>query len=233
MSKLDRIIGAAAVAGALLAATVAAQAATITVSGSVGGAPVGATNYVNFDSLALGNAGGTVGGIAVSFTGDAKTVINALSGQYAAPVVSGGNGALFGNADGVDTTRYLSTGIGTVILDLPGPMQYLGLLWGSVDGYNALDLYAGATLIGTVTGGNVTASPNGNQGVAGTLYVNISSDTAFDRVVARSSSYAFEFDNVAYFTGPTPSEDPVPAPATLALLGAALAGLGATRRRKA
>ena len=230
MRTIARLLAVTALTGIAVAPD--AHAALI-VSGSVGGAPVGATNYVNFDSLALGGSGGTVGGITVSFSGDAKVVTGALSGQYAAPYLSNGNGALFGTADGVDTTRYLSTGIGTVTLDMVGPTQYLGLLWGSVDGYNALQFYAGATLLGTVTGSDVIASPNGNQGVNGTVYVNITSDIAFNRVVALSNGYAFEFDNVAYTSaGPGGAGDPVSAPATLALFGAALAGLAFTRRRQ-
>lgn len=205
--------------------------AGLIVSGSVGGAPVGATNYVTFNSLALGNAGGTSGGITVSFGGNAQTVIGNASGQYAAPFLSSGNGALFGTGDGADTTRYLSTGTGSVTLQLPSMMQYFGMLWGSVDSYNFLDFYSGATLIDTIDGSEVTASPNGNQGVNGTLYVNITSDTPFDRVVARSTSFAFEFDNVAYFTGPSPAVDPVPVPATALLFGASIVGLIASRRR--
>lgn len=229
------LIAAVVVAGSLGLASTASHAAFI-VSGSVGGAPVGASNYVNFDALALGNGGGTAGGITVGFTGGGAAVQGSVSGQYAAPFLSGGNGALFGTPNGVDATTYLTTG-GTpgtgVSMQLPGLMQYLGILWGSVDSYNFLDFYSGATLIGTVSGSDVTGSPNGDQGVNGTLYVNISSTTAFDRVVARSNGFAFEFDNIAYFTGPSPSEDPVPVPATIALLGAAVAGLGLARRDRA
>lgn len=234
MRSFTRFLAATTVAASALAgASLPVDAAVITVSGSVGGAPLGATNYVNFDSLALGNGGGTIGGITVSFTGGGQAVQGSLGGQHAAPFLSGGNGALFGTPNGVDATTYLTTGgaSGTgVTMQLPGLMQYLGLLWGSVDGYNFLDLYNGATLIGTVSGSDATGSPNGDQGVNGTLYVNISSDTAFDRVVARSNGFAFEFDNVAFFTGANPSGDPVPAPATIALLGVAIAGLGFARR---
>jgi hypothetical protein len=104
--------------------------------------------------------------------------------------------------------------------------DYFGLLWGSVDGYNTLAFYDGMTLVGSVTGSNVTASPNGNQGVNGTLYVNINSTLPFNRVVATATQYAFEFDNIAF------NRAEVPEPGTLALLGLGLLGVSAARRRK-
>jgi hypothetical protein len=110
-------------------------------------------------------------------------------------------------------------------LTLPGQTQYLGLLWGSVDTYNTLSLYDGSTLVGVVTGSQIAASADGNEGASGTYYVNITSTQNFDTVVASSSQYAFEFDNVAY--NPTP----LPEPVSLGLLGLGIAGLGATRRR--
>ena len=207
--------------------------ATLVVSSSVGGAPTGAI-YANFDNLPLGNAGGTSTGIGVSFTGDAETVVGALGGRYAAPYISNNNGLPFGAANGADTTEYLSTGIGSVRLSLPSLAQYVGLLWGSVDGYNTLQLFNGQTLVGSVTGGDVTANANGDQGVNGTYYVNISSDIAFDSVVALSSQYAFEFDNVAYNPISVENHSPVPEPATLALFASALAAFGVfqTRQRR-
>ena len=127
------------------------------------------------------------------------------SGLYAAPYLSNGNGTVFGDPNnGPDATTYLSTGVGSVTLALPGEEKYVGLLWGSVDSYNTLSLYNGLTLVGTVTGTDVTASANGDQGELGTFYVNINSTDSFDRLVATSSSYAFEFDNVAYNTSAVP-----------------------------
>jgi hypothetical protein len=164
----------------------------------------------------VGAAGGTSNGVAVSFGGDGQAVQGSQSGVYAAPYLSNGNGTLFGDPNnGPDTTTYLTTGVGSVTLTLPGQEKYVGLLWGSVDTYNTLSLYNGATLVGTATGTDVTSNANGNQGEFGTFYVNINSTDSFNRVVATSSSYAFEFDNVAY----NPTAVPEPSSFILALIG--------------
>lgn len=210
----------------------------IMINSSVGGAPTG-VSYVNFDDLSLGSGGGISAGpsgsVGVSFTsGDSKAVQGSASGLYAAPFLSGLNGSGFGNpAAGADTTTYLSTGIGSVELTFSGLQQYFGLLWGSVDNYNTLSFYNGATLVDSVTGSQVIGIPNGDQGVNGTVYVNINTSSQFNRVVASSTQYAFEFDNVAY--NPTtipniPSRVP-DGGMTLSLLGVALGGLGLIRRK--
>ncbi|HVN42111.1 MAG TPA: PEP-CTERM sorting domain-containing protein [Steroidobacteraceae bacterium] len=176
----------------------------------------------------------------VSFAPDAAAVQGSQGGLYAAPYLSGGNGAGFGNpngnqADGADATTYLTTGStgaqanAAVTIQLPTEEMYFGLLWGSVDNYNTLSFYDGVTLVGQITGTDVIGSPNGDQGVNGTVYVNINSSLPFNKVVATSSQYAFEFDNLAF----NPREVQVPEPGTLALLALGLAGLGASRRRKA
>lgn len=225
--KLLKIGGVLAIA-ILSALAVANEAsAALTINSLVGGAAAG-TNYANFDNLPSGPAGGSSGGITVTFNPDGKAVQGAASGLYAPPVLSNGNGAPFGNPlDGVDTTTYLTTGLGSITMQLPGLEMYLGLLWGSVDAYNTLKLYNGATLVGTVTGVDVNAAANGDQGVNGTFYVNIISDLAFDKVVAESSRYAFEIDNVAY------SETlPVPEPASMAIFLAGLIGAVVLGRRR-
>ena len=214
--------------------------AALLVSGSVGGAPTGVSKE-NFDTLVPGNTATTLlpSGITVSFLPDAQPVSGSSSGLYAAPFLSGGNGLGFGpgntnQPNGVDTTTYITTGstgafaAATTTLQLPGQEKYFGILWGSVDTYNTLSFYNGATLVGTITGSDVTASPNGDQGVNGTLYVNIiaTGGDTFDRVVATSSQYAFEFDNVAF------NPNAVPEPFSLSLMGSGLLGLVLARRRR-
>jgi hypothetical protein len=96
-----------------------------------------------------------------------------------------------------------------------------------------LEFFNGNTSLGSFTGANVLANPNGDQGVNGTRYVNITSTLKFDKVVASSSQYAFEFDNVAYGNYNNGSFDPVPEPASIAMwsLGA-LGMMFAGRKRR-
>lgn len=208
--------------------------ATLTISGSVGGAPTG-VNRVNFDDLTVGTvtgvtASGPNGSVTVTTTPDAAVVEGTVSGKYAAPYLSGGNGAGFGpsggnQADGADATPYLTSGMdsgsypnASVTLTFSSAEKYFGLLWGSVDSYNTLSFYdANNNLVGSVTGSDVLASPNGDQGVNGTVYVNINSDVAFTTVIATSSQYAFEFDNVAYNATPVPEATTMIAGALLLL----------------
>ena len=203
---------------------------TFSISSVNGGAATGSTK-LNFDDLTLGNSSQWAdGNVNVSFTGTGNVVQGASNGEYAAPFVSGSNGIGFLNPDqptGVDTSRYLSTGIGSVVLQFNSAQNYLGLLWGSVDNYNTLSFYDGQSLVGSFTGTQIWANANGDQGQQGTFYVNFSSlDGTFNKVVASSTQNAFEFDNVAYNTQGVPDSG-----STLAFAGLAFAGLISIRRK--
>ncbi len=216
-------------AGVSLAATAANATAVLT--GSVNGVPTG-SHYENFDSVPLGDGTYmTASGIQVSFIPDGKAVQGGMSGLYAPPVLSNNNGTLFGNPnDGQDATTYLTSGSnGTfsnagVTLLFATPVQYMGLLWGSVDKYNMLTFYSGADLVAQFTGSDVNVLANGDQGANGTFYVNINSTLAFNKVVATSSQYAFEFDNVAFNAAPL--KVPEPGITGIFLLGLLLVGSG-------
>ena len=148
----------------------ATSASALTITGSVGGAPNG-VNRVNFDNLTLGDylnspqtATGPNGSLTVELLQDAQIVQGSLSGKYAAPYLSGGNGTGFGTQpDGPDTTTYLTSGKdgggdSTISLKFDAYLLYFGLLWGSIDDYNTLEFYSDNTLVDTVTGSMVTAS---------------------------------------------------------------------------
>lgn len=226
-----------AAAGALAIGMALPASAAVIIDASVGGVPDAAgVVYENFDGLAAGNGGGlTSNGIQVNFTGSAQAVTGAAAGQYAEPYISGGNGALFGNAqaDGPNVTQYLSSGIGSVELILPDDNQYFGILWGSIDDFNTLEFFDGATSLFSFSGLDVDITADGDQGVNGTYYVNINSDTAFNRVVATSTSYAFEFDNVALGAEPIgPGGSEISEPAALAVMSLGLLGVGFAARRR-
>ena len=148
--------------GALVAASIyvnPSARADIFTNASVGGAPTG-VNYVNFDNLPLGTAGGTSGGIGVSFASDGQAVQGAVGGQYAAPYLSNSNGVLFGDntVSGPDTTTYLTTGLGSVTLIAARRGEAISASSGDRStATTPLSFYDGGSLVGTVTGSDVNS----------------------------------------------------------------------------
>lgn len=239
-ARLPAVLAACALALGMSFAFTGASAAP-TLSASVGGVPTGADCYENFDSLTPGSGGGTTAcGFGVSFQPDAQAVQGSVASLYAAPVLSNGNGALFGNPDGLDTSVYLAAGStgahsgAAVTLDFGASNQerYFGVLWGSVDDYNTLTFFQNGTQVARFTGADVGNSAGagdcigGNQAAQGTCYVNINFSAAdwFNSVVATSSSYTFEFDNVAISEH---NLTDVPEPAELGMFGFGLLLIGA------
>ena len=218
--SMSRLRTALLAAFMLLAASVAAsQAATITVGGSL--------NLTDLNSLTVDDGSLSAGTTTVSI-GDESFGFNNSSNSYPDAGVYAGT---FPNIavspyGGQSQNEYLVAQPGdTVTISLGGTYTEFELLWGTVDSYNRLDFYNGGTLVGSVSGDDVLpGSDNGTQNV----YVMISNLPDFDTVVAVDIGQpAFEFVPDA----PVPGA-PVPEPASVALFGVGLLGLGFTQLRR-
>jgi len=187
-----------------------------------------------FDDRPLGTAIFSPGGDGGSYLGIGNVTSGTTPGVTAAPFYGP-------NPGDRDPTQYLSIGPGNdpETITYAGLKTFFGLYWGSVDAYNTVDFYQGASLVASFTGADIIPLlANGNQDDFSSNRYVVFSDLSFDKVVLGSSgpcpeascnfpnsTPAFEIDNIA--TG-------VPEPATwaLMLLGFASVGFFAYRRTK-
>jgi hypothetical protein len=221
----------------LLGHATVACANPLDVTTSVGGVP-GSGSAIDIGALPLGTAGGIVDGANFSFSGNAGVVSGTLANRHAAPYASGDEGSWFGGGDGPVTGEYLTAGNDRAVAGSGITISFslsqiaFGVLWGSIDSYNKIEVYDGATLLGTVTETPPMLSFPGFQGEGGSAYVEVTSSTPFDRLVFSSDGYAFEFADFMSQAAPIPAAElatKVPEPGSLAILGIGLAVLAAAR----
>jgi len=160
-----------------------------------------------------------------------------LANVYAAPANDTTHFA-YGPAQGSGTPNAEVNFNYSGLLATLGPnasLNYFGLYYGSIDTFNDVIFYNAANeVIQTVTGADLIARFNGQSGNtqadSSNLYVNLffSPDEQFTSFSFRTTAQAFEVDNLVVGFEVV---NPVPEPASLALLGFGLAGLGVARRR--
>lgn len=166
----------------------------------------------------------------VLFDFDTPATTPTITGNY--QIVSGSIGGVAANPLG-NPTAYLSVPEDLVntplaaTVSLGAGYKQLSFYWGSIDSYNSVEFFNGATSLGVVTGttAGVNAPADGSQGLpTNNRRVNFTFGGATaDSFVLTSSQFAFEVDTIG---------SAVPEPSTWAMLIGGMGLVGASMRRR-
>jgi hypothetical protein len=192
MKTSGLLTGLIASAGLLIAAS--ANAAVVVTTGGV--AAGDGSNLVSAFAPTTYNM--NVGNVP-TFTGDAVLfTTGSVGGQNATPFGDGTTYASVGTLVSPATSTLTLSG---------GPINYIGLYWGSIDAYNSITITDSGGITTVIDSAHfaVLDPANGDQGLLGSAYVNIFDTFDIKSVVFASTNKAFEFDNLTVAAVPEAS----------------------------